>query len=210
MQPSDSEEQWKQPQPVDSSAPYQSIEGEVARDEDALVNNTQESAEDQPADQTPDAADPEAVVRWQSPEYLQKEQNTTWYVVMAIVALILMAVAIFWMKTITFAILIPVMVFALVIYIRRPAPIIDYIVSRKGIHINDTLHLYDEYKAFGVLAKEGNPSIILIPRKRFQLGHTIYFPAEVGESLVDMLAARLPMKEVSQDLFDKIINRLHI
>ncbi|MBC7764177.1 hypothetical protein H7Y29_00515, partial [Microbacteriaceae bacterium] len=53
-------------------------------------------------------------------------------------------------------------------------------------------------------------SVVLVPRKRFQLGQTIYFPEEVGETLVDMLAARLPMKETAPDLIDRILARLHL
>jgi hypothetical protein len=56
----------------------------------------------------------------------------------------------------------------------------------------------------------GHNSIVLVPRKRFQLGQTLYFPDEVGEPLVDMLAARLPMKEAAPDIIDKILTKLHL
>ena len=52
--------------------------------------------------------------------------------------------------------------------------------------------------------------VVLIPRKRFQLGQNIYFPTEVGENLVDMLAARLPMKEASPDIVDKLLAKLRL
>ena len=45
---------------------------------------------------------------------------------------------------------------------------------------------------------------------RFQLGQNIYFPEESGEKIVDMLAARLPMKEVKPDFIDRILAKLHL
>jgi hypothetical protein len=53
-------------------------------------------------------------------------------------------------------------------------------------------------------------SAVLVPRKRFQLGQTVYFPTEVGEQLVDMLASRLPMKELEPDALDRLLARLHL
>ena len=52
--------------------------------------------------------------------------------------------------------------------------------------------------------------MVLTPRKRFQIGQTLYFPEEVGEQLVDMLAERLPMKEVAPDAIDRLLAKLHL
>ena len=43
-----------------------------------------------------------------------------------------------------------------------------------------------------------------------ELGQNIYFPEESGEKIVDMLAARLPMKEVKPDFIDRILAKLHL
>ncbi len=53
-------------------------------------------------------------------------------------------------------------------------------------------------------------AVSLVPRKRFQPSLTVYFPDEVGEAVVDMFAARLPMHEVRLDPIDRLIRRLHI
>ena len=67
----------------------------------------------------------------------------------------------------------------------------------------------DVYKR-QVLTREGRHALVLMPRKRFQLGHTIYFPESVGEPLVDMLAARLPMNDVKPDFIDSLLARLRL
>ena len=59
--------------------------------------------------------DDQSVLRWKEAEYVQYEQSRTWFVVLGVVVVVLMAVAFFLMKSITFAILIPIMAVALVV-----------------------------------------------------------------------------------------------
>ncbi len=157
-----------------------------------------------------DLPDDEILIRWQALEYMQHQHEPIWYVGFGATVLILIAVAIFVFKSPTFAVLVPVMAVALALYVRRPPATIDYTVSRKGIHVNDRLCTFDQFKSFSVVRQETTNHVVLIPRKRFQLGQNIYFPTEIGEKLVDMLAARLPMKEASPDIIDKLLTKLRL
>ena len=157
-----------------------------------------------------DLPDDEILIRWQALEYMQHQHEPIWYVGFGATVLILIAVAIFVFKSPTFAVLVPVMAVALALYVRRPPATIDYTVSRKGIHVNDRLYTFDQFKSFSVVRQETTNHVVLIPRKRFQLGQNIYFPTEIGEKLVDMLAARLPMKETSPDIIDKLLAKLRL
>lgn len=159
---------------------------------------------------TDDLPDDEILIRWQALEYMQHQHEPIWYVGFGAAVLILIAVAIFVFKSPTFAVLVPVMAVALALYVRRPPATIDYTVSRKGIHVNDRLYTFDQFKSFSVVRQETTNHVVLIPRKRFQLGQNIYFPTEIGEKLVDMLAARLPMKEASPDIIDKLLAKLRL
>lgn len=152
----------------------------------------------------------EILVQWQAPEYLHRDRSPLWYAILAFITLALVAVAIFVFNSITFAILVPVMAIALVIYVHRPPAIVDYIISRKGLYVNDRLLPYDQFKSFGVVSREDVNYAVMIPRKRFQLGQNVYFPQDIGEKLVDMLAARLPMKEIKPDIVDKLLLKLHL
>lgn len=208
------QDDWQQPSPSVSGAPYES-----AVDEDGVNTPADETAtpslDDAQSESTevtePHAAEAdESVIQWQSTEYIQHARTATWFIVLAVVSLILIAIAVFLMQSVSFAILVPVMAAALVIYVQRPPALIDYIVSRKGIHVNDRLYPYDAFRSFGVLSHDGIHAIVMTPRKRFQLSQTMYFPEEVGEDLVDMLAARLPMSEVRQDAIDRFLARLRL
>lgn len=157
-----------------------------------------------------ESEDDTPLLRWQGTEYLHRERGILWFVLLAIVSLGFMALAIFAFNSPTFAVLVPVMAVALVVYAKRQPTVLNYTLSRKGLHINDRLYGYDQFKSFGVVDHNGTRSIMLVPRKRFQVGQVLYFPEEIGEQLVDMLAARLPMKEIFPDAVDRLLAKLHL
>lgn len=190
------------PDPAATAVPQQTAESPTQE-----LPDQPDATDDMTADDLPDD---EILVRWQALEYMQHQHEPIWYVGFSVVVLALIAVAIFVFKSPTFAVLVPVMAVALALYVRRPPATIDYIVSRKGIYVNDRLYTFDQFKSFSVVKQETANHVVLIPRKRFQLGQNIYFPTEVGENLVDMLAARLPMKEASPDIVDKLLAKLRL
>ncbi len=220
MQPQDGNEQYQTPSPQISGAPYQSVNevqlvteapvdapapaeaesilGSVALDSVEVANSSVQNQDD------------EAVLHWDSPEYLTHDRDKIWYVIFGVITLALMAIAIFLIKSVSFAVLIPVMALALFVYTHRIPQILHYTLSRQGVHVNDRLFPYDMFKSFAVDSRNGNHAVILLPRKRFQLGLTAYFPEEVGEPLVDMLAARLPMQDHSPDFIDRLLAKLRI
>lgn len=149
-------------------------------------------------------------IQWQAPEYVQEPRSPWWFIGFWVVALLLMLLAILVIRSWSFAILIPAMAAALMIYSHRPPRILNYVLSGKGLYINEKLHPLQEFRSFGVLKEESVPSLMLIPVKRFRPALTVHFPAETGEAIVDLLGSRIPMQELSLDVFDKIIRKLHI
>jgi hypothetical protein len=209
---------WQQPSEQSPQAPYAAVPDDAIQVH-PVVTMTPDAIP--PADQpvvdagevetsaTPEQSQQEPV-RWQATEYIQHEKNGLWFVAFVLVTLGLMALAIFVIRSWTFAILIPVMATALLTYTHRPPRLIGYTLSHKGLHVNDHLYSFAEFKAFGVIRDGGEYSIMLVPIKRFRPGVTVYFPEEVGEALVDMLGTRLPMRELHLDVVDKIIRKLRI
>lgn len=208
MQPTDQDpnDNWNQPNEVSSQAPYQHPQSERPLEDVASEPDTGEEQAQDAGSVTED----NVLIRWEAQEYILHNHGNRWYIIFGAVTVLLVLAAIFVFKSYTFAVLVPVMAVALFIYTRHAPETIRYTLSRKGLHINDKLYTYTQFKSFGVLKGEGVNSAVLMPRKRFQPGTTIYFPAEVGEQLVDMLASRLPMKEVTQDAIDKLLAKLHL
>ncbi len=108
------------------------------------------------ADETAEATDEgeytgdEELVRWQATEHIHREKTAIWYGIFGVVVLVLIALAIFLVKSWTFAVLVPVMAAALIIYARRPPAVLDYTLSRKGLHVNDRLYEFELFKEFGL------------------------------------------------------------
>ena len=207
MQPRDEQNQdWQAPQASGSAAPFQTPVEEVTPVGDAPVETPDPVVEDESQNDESD----EVLVRWEATEHIHHERGAGWFVALAVVIITLMAIAILLMKSITFAILVPVMAATLLIYVKRPPQTNTYTLSRKGLHINDKIYTYSEFKSFGIVQKYEHNALVLIPRKRFQVDQTILFPDDVGEAVVDMFAARLPMKEVEPDIIDRLLSRLHL
>lgn len=200
-------EQWQQPamvspEPHAYEGPAPAINAEAMAAQEAAAN--QEVAARQPLDGEDEA------VRWQAAEYIYRDKDLIWYVGFGVVTIVLIAAAILLFDSITFAILVPIMAAAVIVMSRRPPQTRSYTLSRKGLHIDDQLYSYSEFREFGLVTDDDQNSIMLIPRKRFRLGVTVYFPEEAGEAIVDTLAARLPMKQIKLDPIDRLVRFLRI
>lgn len=149
-------------------------------------------------------------IQWQAPEYVQERRSPWWFIGFWVVTLLLMLLAVLVIRSWSFAILIPAMAAALMIYSHRPPRMLNYVLSGKGLYINEKLHPMTEFRSFGVIKEESVPSLMLIPVKRFRPALTVHFPVETGEAIVDLLGSRIPMQELNLDVFDRVIRKLHI
>jgi hypothetical protein len=150
-------------------------------------------------------------VHWNASEYIHGDKNKLWFVIFAIVVVGFITTDLLWMKSYTFSILVVVMAVALIIYSRRPPQTVDYTLSAgQGLYIGDRLYHFNEFKAFGLIRDGEHNSIMLIPVKRFSPGVSVYFPEEVGEKIVDILGARLPMENLKLDVVDVIVRKLRL
>lgn len=159
------------------------------------------------AEDTPD----NPPVTWTAQEYVHSERNGWWFIIFVLVVLALVAASIFLLQSWSFSALIVVMAVALVIYIRRPPRTLTYALSpRQGLYVGERLYHFDEFKAFGLIQDGPHYSIMLIPRKRFASGVSVFFPDEVGERVVDILGQRLPMENLKLDVVDAIVRKLRL
>jgi hypothetical protein len=211
MQPTNPQmpEDWQQPQEVGPQAPYQVVEDQYAEDQPPTEALPEEVGIDAADGFIPDNGH-DALIRWEGTEYPHHDRTLGWYGVLCVITVVLMALALLLMRSLTFALLLPVMAATLVLYTRRAPAINTYTLSRKGLYVDEKLYGYHQFKSFSVVSHNGVHAVVLAPRKRFQIGQTVYFPEDVGEQLVDMLAARLPMREGSLDVIDRLLARLHL
>lgn len=167
---------------------------------------------EQPTQEPAEAALPVVEpITWSAEEYVHPDKGPLWYVILSLVALALIAIDIFFLKSWTFSALVVVMFIALIVYIRRPARTLTYAISpSQGLYVGETLHPFEEFKSFGIIQDGIHNSIMLIPRKRFAMGVSVFFPQEAGEVIVDILGQRLPMENLKLDVVDTIVRKLRL
>ena len=177
------------------------------------VANSYEFADDTPYDDAGyddeteiDLSEP---VSWQAKEFIHHERTTIWYVAFVVIIGGLLALSVF-MQAWTFTAVLVAIAVVILIYIRRPPHVMTYSLSNDGLNIDQALHRYEEFKAFGVIRDGQEFSVMLVPRKRFQPGITVYFPEEAGEDIVDALGSRLPMQDLHLDVVDRIVRTLRL
>ncbi|HMM62020.1 MAG TPA: hypothetical protein PKC86_00495 [Candidatus Saccharibacteria bacterium] len=164
--------------------------------------------EAQPANSKPVDDEP---VHWQASEYINQEKNGLWFTIFGVIVIGLIAADVFLLRSYTFSILVAVMAIAVVIYSRRPPRQINYTLSgSQGLYVGEKLYHFNEFKAFGLIKDGENHSIMLLPVKRFAPGVSVYFPEEVGEEVVDILGARLPMEKLKLDVIDIVVRKLRL
>lgn len=175
--------------------------------ENELPTQQEPNFEEQLLQDTPD----NPPITWEAQEYIHESRTPIWYILFGIVVLGFIAVDIFVLRSYTFSVLVVVMAIALVVYIRRPARTLTYALSPKqGLYVGERLYVFDEFRSFGLIQDDGQNSIMLIPRKRFAPGVSVYFPQEAGERIVDILGQRLPMETLKLDVVDVIVRKLRL
>lgn len=156
-------------------------------------------------------ADENDPIHWSANEYIDNEKNGAWFVFFAVIVLALIASDIFLIKSYTFSILVVVMAISVIIMSRRPPRSIEYTLSgNQGLYIGERLYHFSEFRAFGLIEDRGQHLIMLIPIKRFSPSVTFYFSTDVGEKIVDILGARLPMESRKLDVIDIIVRKLRL
>lgn len=205
-QPTNYWQDGQQDSPAVDDSVEQPVEENFERVEADKYQADLEAARPLPED-TPD----NPPITWSAQEYVHLDRSPLWFVLFAFVVLALVAVDFFLLKSWTFSALVIVMAVALVIYVRRPPRTLTYGLSPKqGLYVGEKLYEYDEFKAFGLIKDGEHHSIMLIPRKRFAPGVSVYFPEDAGERIVDILGQRLPMETLKLDVVDLIVRKLRL
>lgn len=159
---------------------------------------------------TAGALDQSGAIHWRAKEYIAPEKNTTWYILLGLVLVGVIVLDVLFLKAYTVSALFIAIAVAIIVMSVRPPRDIEYTLSEKGIHVAGQLYNLSDYRAFGVLHDGKENSIMLIPIKRFRPGLSVYFPAEQGEQIVDVLGKKMPMEDLSLDFVDKIVRWLRL
>lgn len=147
-------------------------------------------------------------VTWQASEYIQHDKSGLWFLGVAGIALALLLIDFFLIKSWTFGALIVVMAVVTIIFARRPPRIVSYVLTPQSLQVDEkTFHIQD-FRAFGVMQEDAVQYIHLLPVKRFMPAVNVYFPPEYGEQIVDILGSLLPMETIEPDFIDRLTQKI--
>ncbi len=150
-------------------------------------------------------------VEWQSKEFISPDKGPIWYAILAVAVVAIILLDIFVLKTpFTVSALGIVMAIAIVVMHIRPPRMVSYRLDSEGLHANERLYDFTEYKAFGVMHDGKENLIEFIPVKRFRPSLQVYFPVEAGENIVDLVGERLPMQELHPDFVDQLVKMFRL
>lgn len=169
---------------------------------------TQEQPQAPDTSDQPVHAEQQDVISWEASESVHHEKDMTWFVGIIAAGVLFASLSIFLLKSITFTVLIIVMVIAILVLAKRPPRVLRYQLSERGIMIEQKSYEFHEFRSFGVVQDGPFYYIVLLPVKRFMPSIDVYFPEEYGEDIVDLLGDFVPMQAIQPDALDKITKHL--
>ncbi len=166
-----------------------------------------------------DSEGPNFEIKWSATEAVNHDHNSKWYltvgIIFAVVAVVIILLTIFKLFTVFTAVatgaMAMAMLGAIIVSSKKPYQELEYKLTPEGLSIQNQLHPYGEFRAFGVNQLDnGLWQLSLIPVKRFGMTVTAFIGEDQGEQIVDILGARLPMEEIRTSFADKLIERFKL
>ena len=150
-------------------------------------------------------------ISWVAKEHIHPNKGPWWFISFALVVLALIAVDVFILQSWTFSVLVIVMAVSIVVYVQRPPRDISYTLSPKeGLYSNEKLYPFDDFVSFGIVEDPEEQFIMLVPRRRFSPGVSVYFNDDEAERIVDILGHQLPMEAIKLDPIDVLVRKLRL
>ena len=170
--------------------------------------NAAVSGSDEAHKATSPANKPTASVAWSASEFIAHHKSASWYIGLAVAALIVAAV-IFLLthdKISTGVIVLAAVVLG--IFGARKPRVLNYKLDGAGLNIGQKFYDYNLFKSFAVIEEGAFSSIILMPMKRFMPSLSLYYAPDDENKIVDILAERLPFENRKQDAVDSFMRRI--
>lgn len=152
---------------------------------------------------------PEEAVAWTASEFIAHEKSARWYVTLAVAA-VAIAAGIYFVtghdKFSTGIVLLVALFFG--IYAARRPRVLQYALSRDGVHVGAKMYHYQDFKSFSVTEEGAVASVVFMPLKRFVPPLTIYLAPEVEDAVLQALGEVLPLEAHRRDAVDGFLKRI--
>ena len=161
----------------------------------------------------PELKAPEEILyEWQAPEFVYTHKPSGWYAAVfaffgALMVLALLFVGSEIQKWTTIGLL-AVMSVAISIWANRKPAVLQYRITTYGLEVGKRKHLFDDFRAFYEYMDYNQPSIDLVPGKRF--GTLVSLPLATNEAdqIEETISHMIPKIEHNEDIIDKLFRRM--
>jgi hypothetical protein len=173
--------------------------------EDPTMNSAAPGAADAPSG-TPGPV--EEAVEWTASEFVAHEKGAGWYVILALVALVVAAGSYLLTKDMFSTVVVLLMAAVFGIASARKPRVVSYRLDWSGLTVGRKFYPYAAFKSY-VMPEEGPfVSVMLIPLKRFDFPVSAYLAPESQQKALDLLGSHLPMEQGGVDRLEKLMNQL--
>jgi hypothetical protein len=150
-----------------------------------------------------DGQDPADFLTWQASEYVHHHKGMGWYVALAGLVAVLLAIAVIFKVWLSIGVFIA-MGAAIAVYAHKPPRVLTYQLDSDGITIEEKLYPYENFRSFGVLSDIEWHTIDLEPTQRFMPRLTVLFGDEDFDEIVAHLERHLPRVDRDPDLVERL------
>ncbi len=161
-------------------------------------------------EKTPVAAAPAShnAVSWTASEFIAHDKADSWYIKLAVGALLLAALVYLLTRDLVSVIVIAIFAAIFGFFAARKPRVLNYALDNDGLHIGNKFYAYTDFKSFSVIDEGGIGAIWLMPLKRFMPSLTIYFAPDDEDKIITALTAYLPFEERDADMVERMMRRM--
>lgn len=160
-------------------------------------------AEDEQAPQIPE----ETLFEWQAPEFAYTQKPVGWFIGMVVIFLVFGGLAAWFQQWLTIALLF-IMTISIGVWANRKPRVLPYRITNYGIVVDKRKFLFDDFRAFYEYMDYNQPSIDLVPGKRFGTLVSLPLATPDADAIEETIAHMVPKVEHNEDVIDKLFRRL--
>jgi hypothetical protein len=147
---------------------------------------------------------------WQAPEFQYYPKNISWYWLSLIVAILLLAFAV-WQKNFLFAAFIFLAELTVFTWARRQPAMIKFKIDEEGVSVADKIYSYDDLEKFCLRADSMNKDfeeLILKKKTHFNPYLKIFIETRLSPRAREILSQKLAEEEYEDSLLEGILKWL--
>lgn len=172
-----------------------------------LVGNTSSAKAEKPKEEAAAKVPEEVLFEWQAPEFAFTQKPLGWFVGMVVIFLILGGIAAYFQQWLTIALLF-IMTISLGVWANRKPRVLNYQITNYGVVVDKRKYLFDDFRAYYEYMDYNQPSIDLVPGKRFGTLVSLPLVTPEADSIEEVIAHMVPKIEHNEDFIDKLFRRL--